>query len=316
MRKIERVAVCVVVSVVALSSCGGSSDKVAVEATTTVKAQASTTASTTSTMTTVAPTNPCDGAFAAWQATRKDAEKMATLQSCGSESDWQNSAIRATAGETIDQMCARRMNAPAPICAAADERRSSVPAPASPSGVPAGSAPTGVPNTPAAAVLRTIRGEVEVLDQVWFSDSKGPDPGRGCSGRGDYSDLAPGGLVIVSEPSGVALATASLGAGTLRMKVKGGTDERRRRDELITSIFNLRIARSDAEGNDVKSADLRLQLAKTRLAEAENPNLSTLPFEGNTFQAAYCHFEFSSSGLKGSTDGAVGRVRVRTPSTS
>ena len=137
-----------------------------------------------------------------------------------------------------------------------------------------------------------------MLDQVWLSDSKGPDPGRGCSGRGDYSDLAPGGLVIVSEPSGVALATASLGAGTLRMKVKGGTDERRRRDELITSIFNLRIARSDAEGNDVKSADLRLQLAKTRLAEAENPNLSTLPFEGNTFQAAYCHFEFSSSGLK------------------
>lgn len=161
-------------------------------------------------------------------------------------------------------------------------------------------APTTAP--PTAPPRLTLTGTVDVLDQVWFDglpDELGgppyspPPPGSSCSGRDGFADLAPGAPVLISEGSGAALASVQLGAGTRVHQVLNTESERRERDELIDSIFDLRVA--IAGGDPVAVAEVEVARAEQQLADVGA--LPSAPFEGHPLAATWCRFTFTAPDL-------------------
>ena len=147
--------------------------------------------------------------------------------------------------------------------------------------------------------MRPFTGVVAFLDQVSFagsidgeSDYQLPGQGTPCSGRNGYSDLAPGGTVIVADGSGSALATTQLGGGTVQNQVRNTASERQQREELIDAIYGLRVAK--ASYDSVAVAQLNLDRANLRLADLDNPGPSPQPFEGHAFEASWCFLSFET----------------------
>lgn len=150
---------------------------------------------------------------------------------------------------------------------------------------------------PVEAQLVMLTGTVDVLDQVWFvgsidgTDYSPPQEGRMCAGTKGYADLAPGASVIVSGGDGAPLAVAQLSDGSLVHDVKGTEGERQSREELVDSIFGLRVA--IASGDPVAVAQLNLDRANQRLADLSDTSPLPPPFEGHPFGAAWCRLTFS-----------------------
>jgi len=143
-------------------------------------------------------------------------------------------------------------------------------------------------------------GKVSVLRTVGFSGSIDGQPdsppvfGQPCSGTGGYGDIAPGGVVIITDPAGAAIATTQLGGGVTTSAVRKTESERVQREDLIDAIYELRIAL--VAGDPVRSAQLNLDRANVRLADLDNPD-PVPPFEGHPFWAQWCDVSFTTPPL-------------------
>ena len=98
----------------------------------------------------------------------------------------------------------------------------------------------------------------------------------------------------MADASGRALATTPLGPGTTVRQVRATASERRDREDLVDSIYDLRIAK--ASGDDVEVARLRLERAQLRLHDLD-AGPTPQPFEGHAFEAVWCRLTFAFAGL-------------------
>lgn len=148
----------------------------------------------------------------------------------------------------------------------------------------------------------TIAGEVTFLDRsgVWFDGNtdggqahQPPADGSPCQGYDGYADLSAGGSVIVTDGSGLPLATTTLGGGTTVQEVRGTEAERTAREDLLDAIYGLRSAY--AYGDPVRVAELNLERADLRVADQQAGGLPG--FEGHPFRATWCRVSFTVNDL-------------------